>query len=202
MGDVGKFLLDNVKFIIQRRKEKNYNSMVKKMIDVVVRLKNLANVATDETQIKKLEDTKQKAHYFFKKLMDDILKRHHELFMFAYELRMQDTFDSPPDYFTNYFFHYVINDIDPMILELILSNKCIDGKMYVKQNSNFKLLTGPDFQHILKFNSNEYNAQPFIIKDPKTTNAEQINKERKSMGFFSKAFSNVQKNLVKRFGDC
>lgn len=38
VGDVGKFLLDNVKYIIQRRKEKNYNSMVKKMIDVVVRL--------------------------------------------------------------------------------------------------------------------------------------------------------------------
>lgn len=88
VGDVGKFLLDNVKFIIQRRKEKNYNSMVKKMIDVVVRLKNLATIATDENSIKKLEDTKQKAHYFFKKLMDDILKRHHELFVFAYELRM------------------------------------------------------------------------------------------------------------------
>ena len=58
VGDVGKFLLDNVKFIIQRRKEKNYNSMVKKMIDVVVRLKNLATIAVDESSIKKLEDTK------------------------------------------------------------------------------------------------------------------------------------------------
>lgn len=48
VGDVGKFLLDNVKFIIQRRKEKNYNSMVKKMIDVVVRLQNLANINMDE----------------------------------------------------------------------------------------------------------------------------------------------------------
>lgn len=139
VGDVGKFLLDNVKFIIQRRKEKNYNSMVKKMIDVVVRLKNLATIAVDESSIKKLEDTKQKAHYFFKKLMDDVLKRHHELFVFAYELRMQDTFDSPPDYFTNYFFHYIINDIDPVILQLILSNKCIDGKLYVKQEASFQL---------------------------------------------------------------
>jgi len=48
MGDVGKFLLDNVKFIIQRRKEKNYNSMVKKMIDVVVRLRNLTQIAEDK----------------------------------------------------------------------------------------------------------------------------------------------------------
>ena len=75
MGDVGKFLLDNVKFIIQRRKEKNYNSMVKKMIDVVVRLRNLTQIATDPVQVKKLEETKHKAHYFFKKLMDDINKR-------------------------------------------------------------------------------------------------------------------------------
>lgn len=62
-------------------------------------------------------------------MMDDISKRHNELFAFAFELRMQDTFDSPPDYFTNYFFHYVKDDLDPMILELILSNKCVDGRM-------------------------------------------------------------------------
>lgn len=59
-----------------------------------------------------------------------------------------------------------------MILQLILSNKCVDGKMYVKQNGNFKLMTGPDFQHILKFNPTEYQAQPFVIKDPKTTKME------------------------------
>lgn len=58
VGDIGKFLLDNVKFIIQRRKEKNYNSMVKKMIDVVVRLKNYSGITVDKTQEKKLDDTK------------------------------------------------------------------------------------------------------------------------------------------------
>ena len=31
--------------------------MVKKMIDVVVRLQNLANISMDEAQKKKLEDT-------------------------------------------------------------------------------------------------------------------------------------------------
>lgn len=30
---------------------------------------------------------------------------------------------------------------------------------------------------------------------------EKINKERKSMGFFSKAFNNVQKNLHKRYAE-
>ena len=88
VGDVGKFLLDNVKFIIQRRKEKNYNSMVKKMIDVVVRLQNLSQLAMDETQKKKLEDTQTKSNYFFKKLVDDMMRRPQELFCFAYELRM------------------------------------------------------------------------------------------------------------------
>lgn len=58
VGDIGKFLLDNVKFIIQRRKERNFNSMVKKMIDVVVRMQNLSNMSIDEDAKKKLEDTK------------------------------------------------------------------------------------------------------------------------------------------------
>lgn len=201
VGDVGKFLLDNVKFIIQRRKEKNFNSMVKKMIDVVVRLQNLGNISMDENQKKKLEDTKTKSNYFFKKLIDDMMRRPQELFQFAYELRMQDTFDSPPNYFTNYFFSFVIKDIDPVLVKLILSNKCVDGKMCVDSDAKFKLYTGPGFKHVFKYNPNELNAQPFAIKDPSTVNAEQLAKERKSMGFFSKAFNNVQKNLLKKYGE-
>lgn len=104
------------------------------MIDVVVRLKNLTTMVFDDVQKKKLENTKQKAHYFFKKLMDDIHRQQRELFFFAYELRMQDTFDSPPDYFTNYFFHYVLDDINPIILKIIMSNKCVDGKLVVKED--------------------------------------------------------------------
>lgn len=78
--------------------------------------------------------------------------------MFSYELRMQDTFDSPPDYFTNYFFHYIINDIDPMLMQLILSNKCIDGRMCVVDYADFKLVTGPEFKHVMKYNTIENNS--------------------------------------------
>lgn len=60
----------------------------------------------------------------------------------------------------------------------------------MKQDANFQLQTGPDFKHIFKFNPNELNSQPFVIKDPSTTKIDQINKERKSMGFFSKTFNN------------
>lgn len=49
--------------------------MVKKMIDVVVRLQNLGNISMDENQKKKLEDTKTKSNYFFKKLIDDMMRR-------------------------------------------------------------------------------------------------------------------------------
>jgi hypothetical protein len=142
--------------------------MVKKMIDVVVRIQNLSNIPMDEVQKKKLESTKTKSNYFFKKLIDDMMRRPQELFQFAYELRMQDTFDSPPDYFTNYFFSFVMNDIDPILVKLILSNKCVDGKMYVDSDVHFKLFTGPGFMHVFKYNPNEANGQPFAIKDPST----------------------------------
>lgn len=39
--------------------------------------------------------------------MDDVNKRNHELFLFAYEMRMQDIYEGPPDFFTNYFFYYI-----------------------------------------------------------------------------------------------
>lgn len=85
----------------------------------------------------------------------------------------------------------MIKDIDPMLVKLILSNKCKDGRMYVDKNVHFKLFTGPGFKHVFKYNRNEVNGVPFVIKDPSTVSAEDLNKERKSMGFFSKAFNNV-----------
>lgn len=130
-----------------------------------------------------------------------MMRRPQELFCWAYELRMQDTFDSPPDYFTNYFFSFVMNDIDPILVKIILSNKCNDGKLIVDSDVSFKLFTGPGFKHVFKYNPKESNAQPFAIKDPSTVNQDDLTKERKSMGFFSKAFNNVQKNLVKKYGE-
>ena len=92
---------------------------------------------------------------------------------------MQDTFDSPPDYFTNYFFSFVMSEIDPMLVKLILSNKCVDGKLVVDSEVSFKLVTGPGFKHVFKYNTNEANAQPFAIKDPSTVNQDDLTKERK-----------------------
>jgi len=44
---------------------------------------------------------------------------------------------------------------------------------------------------MMKQNPKEPNSSPFIIKDPTTLDMEQIDKERKTMGFFSKAFNNI-----------
>jgi len=114
--------------------------------------------------------------------MDDINKRNHELFLFAYEMRMQDIYEGPPDFFTNYFFYYIKNEIDPLILEIILSNKNEEGRLVVQDNFNFRLMTGPEFKHILKYNeekSDNVHNRPFVIKDPSLTTADQINTERK-----------------------